>query len=593
MEGYFINTTGCRMLALNPFSKTALSYLSQIEPMKCTKVKLLDAKTIKGENYLVLAMSKEEIVKICNVERISDVYCEYNVIKRQDDNVNKYSESGIFRLSNQKKQIKLKSGPIVLRVECYVEKRKTVYHDVHFLVPKPKYPFPSSPRLKHLSVMIIGIDSLSHMQFLRAMPLLGAYIETLPHVEFWGYNRVGHNTYPNLMPLFSGLNETELEKDCYIGQFNYDKCNFIWQHFKEAGYNTSYAEDNSVIGTFNYGKWGFNKKPTDFYLRPVMVEVDKYTRYSIDEQEDIHCSGSRKYSEILHEFIYKMIPHLKQGPHFSISWETQGVHDYFNYPKFLDKDYLKLLKRLRSNHILSNTLVFLMSDHGLRFGSFRSTSQGMLEVSQPLLIAIYPKWLEEAYPLAISNLRKNAHSLITTFDLHATLKDLTNINLLQNSHIENRSLLLKDLGQNMPRGISLFLPIPETRDCQLASIPAEFCLCHKLHQVSSTDDKSEKAAQLMVERINLYIKNYTYCESLELNEILDAYILKRSNDDHGIGLKVRFRTQPGEGLFEGTATFSGNSLTLNGPILRINRYGNQSYCVHNYKIEMYCYCLEN
>ncbi|KAL7739810.1 hypothetical protein ACLKA6_018055 [Drosophila palustris] len=593
LEGYFVNTSGCRMLALNPFSKTALSYLNRLEPMKCTQVKLLDAKTIEGENYLVLAMPTEEIVKVCNVDRVSEVYCKYKMIERLNDNLNTRSESRMFRLSNQEKQLKLKSGPIITRVQCYVEDNRTIYHDVHFLLPEPRdHHSRSSSRGKHLSVMIIGIDSISHMQFQRSLPLLSAYIATLPHVEFWGYNRVGQNSYPNLVPLFSGLNETELESSCYSSERSFDKCKFIWQDFKAAGYNTSYAEDNSVIGTFNYCKWGFDRQPTDFYLRPVMLEVDLFTRYSVDEQSLVHCSAGRKSAEILHEFIYKMIPHLKQGPYFSVSWETQGVHDYFGYPKFLDADYLKLLKRLRSSHILSNTLVFLMADHGLRMGSFRSTSQGMLEESQPLLIAIYPQWLEESYPLAISNLRRNAHSLVTTFDLHATLKDLTNLSLLNDSHIEKESILLQELDQNMPRGISLFLPIPDTRDCELASIPAEFCLCHKLYKIPSTDDRCEKAARFMVKRINLIIQDYPRCQSLALNGIQDAYLLKRGNDQDIFGLKVRFGTQPGDGFFEGTATFSGNALMLNGPIQRINRYGNQSYCVNNYKIEMYCYCSE-
>ncbi|XP_034473885.1 uncharacterized protein LOC117781241 [Drosophila innubila] len=423
------------------------------------------------------------------------------------------------------------------------------------------------------------------------MPLLGAYIETLPHVEFWGYNRVGRNTYPNLVPLFSGLNETELESECYSGQLNYDKCDFIWKHFKSAGYNTSYAEDTFIGGIFNYGKWGFNKKPTDFYLRPVMLEVDKYTRYSIDEQEDIHCSGSRKYAEILYEFIFKMIPQLNKGSQFSFFWQSQGVHDYFGYSQFLDKDYMKLLDRLRSNHILKNTMLFLMSDHGLRYGSFRSTYQGMLEESQPLLIAIYPKWLETTYPKAITNLRKNAHSLITTFDLHATLKDLTNLNLLNDSQIDHRSILLYELGPNMSRGISLFLPVPESRDCEMAGIPSSFCLCQTFSQMDTTDEKSEQAARFVVESINTWISSYRQCQILRLEDVLEAYILNRKQIRQELEVKVRVQTSPGAGRFEGIVRFLRDSMVLNGPILRTNKYGNQSYCVDDYHIEMYCFCL--
>ncbi|XP_060666779.1 uncharacterized protein LOC132798810 [Drosophila nasuta] len=588
MEGYFVNTSGCHVLALNAFAKTAIEHLKPFPPMKCSKKKLLEAKTINDENYLILSMTEKKILKAFAVERISDINCNFKMVKRINDNVNKYTESGTFRLGKQRKQIKLKSGSIIIRIECFSPGNKSVYHDVHFLLPAPKAnPLPKA----HLSVMILGIDSISHMQYLRTMPLLRSYIEGLPHIEFWGYNRIGRNTYPNLIPLFSGRNETELEQDCYSRKYGYDKCDFIWQKFKAVGYNTCYAEDNSVIGTFNYGKRGFKAAPTDYYFRPVMLEIDSHTRYSIDKDEYVHCSASRKYADVHHEFIYKMMPHLKSGPHFSVFWETQGVHDYFQYPKFLDTNYLKLLKRLRSKHILSNTLVFLMSDHGIRFGAFRATYQGMMEESQPFLTVIYPKWFETLYPLAMANLKENAHSLVTTFDLHATLKDLTNVELLENDQIEERTLQLQELGLNMPRGISLFLPIPETRDCQLANIPAQFCLCHKLNQIATTDLRSQRAAQFIVESINYLLRNFPLCQHLELNELQDAYLLERSNDEEVFVVKVRLSTLPGGGSFEGTTTFARDSLALNGPIIRINKYGNQSYCVqHNYQIEMYCYC---
>ncbi|KAH8378348.1 hypothetical protein KR093_010839, partial [Drosophila rubida] len=465
---------------------------------------------------------------------------------------------------------------------------KVVYHDVHFFLQVPKKP---SEFKRRLSVMIIGIDSVSHMQFLRGMPLLRAYINGLPNIEFWGYNRVGRNTYPNLVPLFSGLNETELEKKCYEGERNFDKCDFIWHHFKANGFNTCYAEDNSAIGNFNYCKWGFNAKPTDYYLRNVMLEIDTYTRYSIDKKELVHCTAGRKYSDVLHEFMHRMMPHLRRGPHFSFFWETQGVHDYFEYSKFLDYKYLRLLKRLRMHNILKNTLVFLMADHGMRFGSFRSTYQGMMEESQPFLTIIYPNWFAASHPQAMKNLQKNAHSLVTTFDLHETLKDLTNVKVLTDPEIRSRTGQLRQLGQNMTRGISLFLPIPETRDCELASIPAQFCLCQKLQQIDTTDQRSQQAALFVVTAINRLISNFTLCQQLQLQELQAAYLMQRNNDDEVFGVKVRFSTLPGAGAFEGTTMFVGNSLALNGPIIRINKYGNQSYCVpNNYKIEMYCYC---
>ncbi|XP_062141982.1 uncharacterized protein LOC133850038 [Drosophila sulfurigaster albostrigata] len=590
MEGYFLNTSGCHMLAMNPFSKTALSYFGQMEPLECTKFKLFDAKTINGRNYLVLSMSPKEILNACEVKRIADVHCEYRRVKRYDDNSNKYSHPTNFELTEE--LIEVKSGATVIRIQCFGIGNKTVYHDVHFFIPPPSEEPPQTFPKKRLSVMIIGIDSLSHLHFLRSMPLLDATIETLPHVEFWGYNRVGRNTYPNLVPLFSGLNDVELEEKCYIGKHDYDECDFIWKRFKAAGFNTSYAEDTFIGGTFNYGKWGFNKSPTDFYLRTAMLEIDKYCRYSIDKQEDIHCTGNRKYADILHEFLHKLLPHLKSGTHFSFFWQSQGVHDYYEYAQFLDKKYQHLIYILKSERILENTFVFLMSDHGLRYGSFRATYQGMLEESQPLLIAIYPKWFAKKFPLAAINLRRNAHRLVTTFDMHATLKDLTDLQQIRDVEIKSRAELLKIKAYKIPRGISLFLPIPKNRDCEMAGIPSAFCLCQSFKKMETKNEKSERAARFIVENINTWISGYTKCQTLHLSEVHEAYLLHNSNNlQTDFEVKIRVQTSPGKGNFEGIVRFMSDVLVLNGPVLRTNKYGNQSHCIHDYHVEMYCYCL--
>ncbi|KAH8391758.1 hypothetical protein KR215_001940 [Drosophila sulfurigaster] len=589
-KDYFVNTKGCQVSAFNPFSRKVLAHTSKLKPYKCTQKKLLLAQTINGRNFLVLPMKRKSIFRIYRVKKISDIKCEYNVIKRITDKLNKYSKKKTFSLSKRRRQIEVKSGATIIRIKCFGLQKEILYHDVHIFMPPLGKKTKQTWRKKRLSVLILGIDSISHLHFIRSMPLLRTYIKLLPHVEFWGYNRVGDNSYPNLIPFFSGLNTTELEKDCYNDEKNFDKCQLLFQHFKSFGYTTSFGEDTYIGGTFNYQKGGFKKIPTDFYLRPVMVEIHGHTTYELEREQSINCSGDRKYSDVLYEFIRKLVPHLQQSPHFSFFWQTQGVHDYFNYSPLIDKDYFRLLRLFETENILSSTLVLLMSDHGLRYGDFRTTYQGMLEESQPLLIAIYPEWLATAYPLALANLKKNSHSLITTYDLHATLKDLTNLKLLSNENVKNRTTLLQQLGSKIPRGISLFLPIPEIRNCHLASIPAQFCLCHKLHQISSTDKRSERAARFMVDNINIILSNYSLCSQLMLEEVQDTYLIRQDNDQQSFGVKVRLKTMPGAGLFEGTAVFFGDSLTLNGPVLRINKYGNQSRCVQNYKIEMYCHC---
>ncbi|XP_017857049.1 PREDICTED: uncharacterized protein LOC108609807 [Drosophila arizonae] len=592
--GYFVNTSGCRMFALNPWPAALASYFHRLDNYACSKPAIFVAKTMREKNYLLRTLSDEKVLRLFQVNRVSDVVCTYKTVRRVDDLTNKYGKETTFRLGSRKIQVKVDDGSTTLRIWCVDRNNQTIYRDVHFFLPAANR---QKARLKsssanRLSVMIIGIDSISHMHYLRSMDQLSGYIKTLPHVEFWGYNSVGADWYANLMPLLSGLNAKELKTSrCYHSN-SYDDCGLLWKHFKAAGYNTSYAED--MIGSsFSQDQFRFRQQPTDFYLRPVMREVHNHTGYVIDELDAISCTGSRKYSDILHEFFYKLTPHIERTPSFSFFWQSQGVHDYLNYAQLLDMNYLRLFHHLTENGILNRTLVLLMSDHGMLSSSYSTTYQGTLEESQPLLIAIYPKWLEEAYPLAISNLHSNDRSLVTSFDLHVTLKDLTNLELLRDTNIESQMIKLAALGRNMARGISLFLPIPETRTCPMAGIPPDYCLCHTSMPLAPDDERALIAGAFVVKQINLIIGNEAHCSQLILGVVKTAHVLSRDFDDYGFDVQVRLQTLPGKGLFEATTRFLGNSIDLNGPILRANKHGNESYCVDNKRIELFCFCTKS
>ncbi|ALC40374.1 maker619 [Drosophila busckii] len=506
---------------------------------------------------------------------------------RRNEYKNDCKLSGKFSLRRSQKYYEVPAGELILRVQCYNEKHQSIYHDVHFFLPAPKPAQEQQQQADRLSVMILGIDSLAHMNFLRMMPQTAAYIKQLPHVEFWGYNRVGLNSFPNLTPLLLGQSDEEVERGCYANKTSFDHCPLLWQQFKAAGYNTSFAEDSYYIGTFNYLKSGFRQQPTDFYLRPVLHEMHYESGQSMGK---FRCTGNRKFAQVLHEFAYKLTPHLLAAPHFSFFWETEGVHDYFNYPKLRDADYRRLLQHLNGTQVLQRTLLLLMADHGLRFGRYRNTYQGMQEENQPLLIALYPSWLDAAFPLAMSHLRSNAHSLVTTFDLHVTLKDILLLPLLGDRHVAARADALSKLDSQLPRGISLFLPIPQQRDCQTAGILSEYCSCHKLSSMASADPRAQRAAQYMVKSINKLISNEPLCQRLRLQRLEVAYLYDSANNQREFEVKVRLFTRPGGGQFEGTTRFLDNTLALNGDIQRTNKYGNQSYCIQNYHIEMYCYC---
>ena len=92
---------------------------------------------------------------------------------------------------------------------------------------------------------------------------------------------VADNTFPNVVPLLSGLTVDELSTICgnYAHKFQ-DKCPYIWKDFNSSDYLTAYLEDTPWMTSFNMDKIGFLRPQVDFYIRPFMLEA--YERVKFD-----------------------------------------------------------------------------------------------------------------------------------------------------------------------------------------------------------------------------------------------------------------------------------------------------------------------
>ncbi|KAH8350709.1 hypothetical protein KR084_004714, partial [Drosophila pseudotakahashii] len=571
-EIVFVNTSECHITG----PQKSAAFTCAIEPinkLRCRRKQLITAITKGGSNILVATKIQE------------DLHCKYWLKFAGDFHSERYSKDGHFDLkSGASEEIKIGTGQQIVRVKCSNDSNETQYHNVHFFLPPPDPDSKSTQGPEKLSVMVLGIDSMAHMHFFRNFPYVKGFLENLPHTKFLGYSRVGLDAYANLMPFLSGFSAREAVPELLSSEEAW-----LWQSFKTGGYATTYGEDNAQgILAQKKGEW---RIPLDFDLTPVMIEMDNHTRYSIDLKEKIHCSAGRKFQEVLGDFIIKLVPHMQERPFFSFFWQSQGVQEYYEYARSLDLSYMMLLKKLLDANILNNTLVLLMSDHGLRVGTYRMSFQGMREESQPLMVAIYPEWLKEKYPLAMDNFDKNAQSLITPYDLHDTLMDVMSLDLLQDARIAARmSSLLSYTAKKMPRGISLFLPIPDRRTCDLAHIPSLFCFCRDLTEVPTDDGLVLRCSRFMVESINKLIKPFEQCRQLKLHMVLLAHFLDFGEESFVYELRLRVRTTPGNGIFEATVRLS-DVLLLTSPISRVNHYLGQSHCVSDPDLKLFCSCV--
>lgn len=187
---------------------------------------------------------------------------------------------------------------------------------------------------------------------------------------------------------------------------------------------------------------------------------------------------------------------FKDTPNFGIFWMNTFSHNYINAPTRMDEKVKTFFEKLETNGIFNNSIIFLLSDHGIRFGAIRKTIQGWYEERLPTNLVSIPTWFQLQYPEKIENFRKNAKKLTSTYDIYMTLQELLHLSV-KNYNISN--------SEACPTCTSLFSDIPENRSCKKAGVPELWCTCIGRFQENSTsitEDLQTEAIEMIQIHIN-------------------------------------------------------------------------------------------
>ncbi|XP_071448112.1 uncharacterized protein [Hetaerina americana] len=475
-------------------------------------------------------------------------------------------------------------------------------------------------RDNRLNLLIIGLDASSRMNFHRQMPRTREFLEELGAIELVGYNKVADNTFPNIVPLMTGLKESELKKRCWPRAYDkLDDCPWLWYRYEDRGYRTVLVEDSPYIGIFNFERMGFRKQPSDYYLRPYILAAEGQMSH-FNYPSGRLCLGPRLELEAVFSYTTKFTEaFLKRSEHPSLvfAWSTTMTHDGLALAREADPIVARELKRSIPPEVRDRTALLFISDHGVRTGDYRQTPQGSQEERLPFAFLALPPSFRRKFPRAFENLRTNGGGRLTTpYDLHFTLVDLLDPKSSLSPKILERRTRELNSSSPLPRGISLFLPVPETRRCQDAGISDHWCTCltgkaaEEWYEggtgTTLRGEVADYAGKTLVNMINGILERSPEaaksCAPLSLDEVLEA----KSNGDEGGGVMVRMRTSPGGAIFEGTlarrtkgidnslssSKGSSNSGEENVGISRLNRYGNQSACIDDYHLKIFCYCKD-
>ncbi|PSN38258.1 hypothetical protein C0J52_17442 [Blattella germanica] len=576
---------------MDPFSKEVLTFIKREKPFNCNNDKPLLVKT--NQNTLFIDHSS---LSAYNVSHISQLTCRYaNLCIRNNDHYKKNCDHGWKLLSNETVITKEDYIKVVCRrdIKKIFQNCYTFVHAKHTVQKK----YDNDVFLaRSYNVLMIGTDAVSRLNFHRQLSKTSKRLTDLGAIELLGYTKVADETFPNLLPLLTGMSEA----DRLSRVLPLEYCPWIWENFTEAGFVTGYGEDAPHLSLFTYNKHSLKKKIADFNLMPFMEIVDGRIGH-LNKFISNLCIGPQMSIEVLFNYIIKFATLLSSFRTFGFFWSTSLTHDDLNYARFADELYINFLDELHASGTLENTILILLSDHGLRTGKIRSVYQGFLEDRLPYVFFLFPKSFQELYPQAITNLKINTHRLTTPFDLHNTLLDLIHPEKLNKQIIEMRSKELQNT-KIKSTSISLFLPIHKFRTCKNARISLFWCTCLRSKVISSNSTYVKTMSIILVDHLNSMIDAYLMCSVLSLAEIVSVRLEFSSFKDLFSNKNyktksyiITIRTKPGNALFEGFIRHEEDSDIYHvlGDIIRINTYNDGSKCVTDHHIKKYCYCVKN
>ena len=110
---------------------------------------------------------------------------------------------------------------------------------------------------------------------------------------------------------------------------------------------------------------------------------------------------------------------IREQKYFAFIFMAHLTHNNANYAGYADLPVYKLLSKLFDNNLMEDTILFLFSDHGIRFGRMRETASGTIEERLPFLYMYLPRYFKTSE--IHQNIITNSHRLTTPFDIYATL----------------------------------------------------------------------------------------------------------------------------------------------------------------------------
>lgn len=278
--------------------------------------------------------------------------------------------------------------------------------------------------------------------------------------------QLSRDPFDNNFALLTGLSPHLSYKSCDPTTNSYlDGCGFVWNAFELSGYITILSEDQVNQSSFNKHHQGFFKQPTDKYLRPYLMAVEKYLA-PLKLHDIIHCVKSAPYVNHMFLMMRKLMGFKRDIPYFA-TFITNLFNDrQISTGMMMDNKLKENLFGLTEEMAGSETIIIYVGNSGLRM---ERGEIGMMEARNPMLFVHLPEKFQEKFPELTKRFKKNKNRLVTPYDLHVTLRHILKL-------ATHHEVKLTSPGCKLCR--SLFTEIPPFRRCSDLGIQADSCPCN-------------------------------------------------------------------------------------------------------------------
>lgn len=430
---------------------------------------------------------------------------------KSDSNNNK------IPLSNEKKEYNNLPVEIFLnfnketnlaRVEIKLERNEELIRERRLSIDKINNLLKNSTtsrkrELPNKNILIVYVDCISRVHFLRKMPKTTAFIEQFykndlnddfASHQFFKYHQFHVVTPWGVNPMF-------------YGQSIYDyKGVQITKHLSELGYITGHAnnicsremydlEDDQVhtIGFDN-----FDHELSSFFCDPNFTNPENpYTPYLGPYAIRKRCLyGKNTYEHVLEygEAFWKAYIGEKRFLRIGFQDAHEGTGEV---PRYLDEHLSEFLTRFYSQGLLRNTEIVFISDHGNKMiGVYQALScdDFYKEGTLGMMFIITPK--DEDYEYRKEGLENNKNLMITPYDLFPTILEMSgyfDVKSSFNEVIKSNSSYSEDYKTSIIHDFkdsiinyeysnlanSLFSTVPNNRTCDTFSkdMKSMYCRC--------------------------------------------------------------------------------------------------------------------